>query len=535
MIDLATPPAAVISRQPRSGREGAAYLLQEGLEKVVVKDMVLGFTDAEVVERVQQIPEVFKINMGAADAEQLCDPEILLFFEGKSLKIERYILYMVHSHFINGYAKSTRDQWLTAVGRFARKCQATGRSMVAHPFTDVCSLIKDIMDDLFEQGAKSPRHQLSHFRQAIGKLTMVQLGVPPGCRIPSLAEGSPRSEWKNVYNHVNEVTLKQRSSSESIPVKERASRHTITEAEAKEVFLAMLTSRQPDLQIPLRGYLTLHLLLSLGCRGQDLAHIKFSGFTLSRAEYSNSAEGFITLFNMLSARARKMHQDGQTNSQAVIQAADPMLDPVGALGIYLASWNFHFGLTKGLNIGQLIQAGDALWIGLKMLADRTSPLSVTPSQLQRSLRAFIDYTTKHAATRLGRNSLSVKLSSQGVQELQIAQLQGWDVGSVMQRHYLSKDPQSSLPAMLQASGFSPSTQYHVPRSSVYPQLICPRVWKLLFPNEGAMALLKTRLDALQLELKKNKSMELQRETDEVDAALEYPPLVNQQLVVLENR
>jgi hypothetical protein len=76
MVDLVTPPAVVISRQARHAWEGAEHLLQEGLEKVVVKDMVLCSTDAEVLERLHQIPEVFKVNMGAADAEQLCGPEI---------------------------------------------------------------------------------------------------------------------------------------------------------------------------------------------------------------------------------------------------------------------------------------------------------------------------------------------------------------------------------------------------------------------------------------------------------------------------
>ncbi|KAG7672183.1 hypothetical protein Ndes2526B_g06833 [Nannochloris sp. 'desiccata'] len=148
LADLASP--AVVTSQPRP-REGTAkvnYMLQEGTEKVLTKEMIHSFTDEEVMRRFGLLYDVFKINVDAADAEQLADQQVLGFFEGKTLKLQRYILYQVHSAFINGYAKCTRDQWLTAVSRFAEKCRATGRSMLTHPFEEVCSLVKEIIDDL---------------------------------------------------------------------------------------------------------------------------------------------------------------------------------------------------------------------------------------------------------------------------------------------------------------------------------------------------------------------------------------------------
>ncbi|KAL4529076.1 hypothetical protein Ndes2437A_g03595 [Nannochloris sp. 'desiccata'] len=113
LADLASP--AVVTSQPRP-REGTAkvnYMLQEGTEKVLTKEMIHSFTDEEVMRRFGLLYDVFKINVDAADAEQLAD-----------------------------------QQWLTAVSRFAEKCRATGRSMLTHPFEEVCSLVKEIIDDL---------------------------------------------------------------------------------------------------------------------------------------------------------------------------------------------------------------------------------------------------------------------------------------------------------------------------------------------------------------------------------------------------
>ncbi|KAL4523514.1 hypothetical protein Ndes2437A_g00111 [Nannochloris sp. 'desiccata'] len=101
----------------------------------------------------------------------------------------------------------------------------------------------------------------------------------------------------------------------------------------------------------------------------------------------------------------------------------------------------------------MIQARNNKWIELKLLADASSPTTLDPKLLQKSPRLFIDPNDKQACTRLGRNTLGVKLYAAGVEELQIATLQGWDVGSKMQRHYLSKDPAAVLPAMLQGAGF----------------------------------------------------------------------------------
>lgn len=175
----------------------------------------------------------------------------------------------------------------------------------------------------------------------------------------------------------------------------------------------------------------------------------------------------------------------------------------------------------------MIQARNNKWIELKLLADASSPTTLDPKLLQKSLRLFIDPNDKQACTRLGRNTLGVKLYAAGVEELQIATLQGWDVGSKMQRHYLSKDPAAVLPAMLQGAGFPANSPYVIPRCRVYPQLACPRVWRMLFPNESALGFLKGTLAALQKQLKNTKGMsaddknKLQREAQEVDAAVEY--------------
>ncbi|KAG7674932.1 hypothetical protein Ndes2526A_g07681 [Nannochloris sp. 'desiccata'] len=343
LADLALP--MIPRRQHRARTPKNKYMLQEDSEKVVSKEMIQKFVDDEVQRRFALLHDVFKIGMDAADAEQLADQHILAFFEGKTLKLERYLLYQVHSNFINGYAKATREHWLTAVCRFAEKCISKGRRMLAHPFNEVCSLVKEIIDDLLDapKGCKDPSAQLAHYRQGIGKLTLVQLGLPSGCRVNTLAEGVPKTEWQNVVNYVRSATLKERSRPAAIPVAQRASKLTISEAEAREVYAAMLisisviTSRHPDLQSLTRGHLTLNLLLALGCRGQDLTLIKFSGFTISHVEHHSSAEGPITLFNLISAGARKLHQDGKSNAKAVLQAADPLMDPAGALGLYLTA------------------------------------------------------------------------------------------------------------------------------------------------------------------------------------------------------
>jgi hypothetical protein len=100
------------------------------------------------------------------------------------------------------------------------------------------------------------------------------------------------------------------------------------------VYAAMLTSRHPDLQSLMRRHLALNLLPALGCRGQDLTLFNFSGFTISNVEHHSSAEGPITLVSLISAGARKLHQDSKTNAKAVLQAANPLVDPVRALGLY---------------------------------------------------------------------------------------------------------------------------------------------------------------------------------------------------------
>ncbi|KAL4531411.1 hypothetical protein Ndes2526B_g04467 [Nannochloris sp. 'desiccata'] len=187
--------------------------------------MIQEFVDDEVQRRFALLHDVFKIGMDAPDAEQLADQDILAFFEGKTLKLERYVLYQVHSNFINGYAKATRTNWLTAVCRFAEKCAAKGRPMLAHPFNEVCSLVKEIIDDLIgaPAGCKDPAAQLAHLRQGVGKLTLVQLGVPSSCRVNTLVDGVPKTEWANVVNYVCAAKLKERSRSDDIPVARRAS------------------------------------------------------------------------------------------------------------------------------------------------------------------------------------------------------------------------------------------------------------------------------------------------------------------------
>jgi hypothetical protein len=40
------------------------------------------------------------------------------------------------------------------------------------------------------------------------------------------------------------------------------------------------------------------------------------------------------LVSLISAGARKLHQDSKTNAKAVLQAANPLVDPVRALGLY---------------------------------------------------------------------------------------------------------------------------------------------------------------------------------------------------------
>ena len=66
-----------------------------------------------------------------------------------------------------------------------KKCAAKGRQMLAHPFIEVCSLVKEIVDDLIgvTAGCKDPAAQLAHLRQEVGKLTLVHLGVPSSCRV----------------------------------------------------------------------------------------------------------------------------------------------------------------------------------------------------------------------------------------------------------------------------------------------------------------------------------------------------------------
>jgi hypothetical protein len=50
--------------------------------------------------------------------------------------------------------------------------------MLAHLFIEVCSLVKEIVDDLIgvPTGCKDPAAQLAHLRQEVGKLTLVHLG-----------------------------------------------------------------------------------------------------------------------------------------------------------------------------------------------------------------------------------------------------------------------------------------------------------------------------------------------------------------------
>ncbi|KAL4514195.1 hypothetical protein Ndes2437B_g04152 [Nannochloris sp. 'desiccata'] len=68
LADLASP--AALTSQPRR-HEGTAkvdYMLQEGTEKVLTKEMIHSFTDEEVMRRFGLLYEVFKVNVDAVDA-----------------------------------------------------------------------------------------------------------------------------------------------------------------------------------------------------------------------------------------------------------------------------------------------------------------------------------------------------------------------------------------------------------------------------------------------------------------------------------
>jgi hypothetical protein len=120
LAELALP---VIPRHQRRAKTAKnTYLLQKGSEKVVSKEMIQEFVDDEVQRRFALLHDVFKIGMDAPNAEQLADQDILAFFQGKTLKLELYVLYQVHSNFINGDVKASRKNWVTAVCRFAEKC-----------------------------------------------------------------------------------------------------------------------------------------------------------------------------------------------------------------------------------------------------------------------------------------------------------------------------------------------------------------------------------------------------------------------------
>jgi hypothetical protein len=72
-------------RQRRARTAKNTYLLQDGTEKVVSKEMIQEFADDEAQRRFALLHDVFKIGMDAPDAEQVADQDILGFFQGKTL------------------------------------------------------------------------------------------------------------------------------------------------------------------------------------------------------------------------------------------------------------------------------------------------------------------------------------------------------------------------------------------------------------------------------------------------------------------
>ena len=118
------------------------------------------------------------------------------------------------------------------------------------------------------------------------------------------------------------------------------------------------------------AHTSLSLLLFWGCRGQDLTNFKFSGL------YMDEYDG-ISLFGMVSAGVRKRDQTGKPKRKAIIRNKDPLIDPVGALALYLAGWNHHDGRAKERCLSSMIKQGDTRWVGYHVFAPVTSPSEAT--------------------------------------------------------------------------------------------------------------------------------------------------------------
>ena len=157
--------------------------------------------------------------------------------------MERYIIYEVHSHIINKYAKATRLNYLTPIYRFYEFCKITGRHPLAYPHHEVISIVQELIDALMRSnGYKDPAGSLYHFRGGIGKLMMCQLGIPAHKRAPTLNHVQPQSLWTNLLAYVNKKACYERSCSEAPPMSSlNPSKTTIKVEEAKVLYYNMMT------------------------------------------------------------------------------------------------------------------------------------------------------------------------------------------------------------------------------------------------------------------------------------------------------
>lgn len=398
---------------------------------------------------------------------------------------------------------------------FAGSYDAQGRSYLVYPLEEVCSSVAAI---IASKDLVRPWQLLNHFRISLGILTMAQVRVPEDCRVKSLSDYKGSTVCTNLQLSLSQQERQKLTSPASTPVRQRAERQTLSEAEHLLLLEKMLTSTHRDLLPPLRAATGLSLLLACGGRSQVLNYMGFNGFTTAVVSTSNAMGNSIKMFKLVNAGRHKTHQGGRKDEIGLIQAKDPLLEPRGS--------SVHgVGKAAGLAIPDLIALEDARWLDIKLLAEVASPAIVVQGAVGRALRSFISRFDKEVVTRLGRNSLVGRLLKEGVGEFQISTLMKWNIGHTMQATYATRDPASVLPAFITAAGFpaGAGVRYSIPRASVVVEAVAPTLHSKLFPAAALMYSLEEEKVGLQAAIQEAKdkaeSEQLWRQYQLADGAI----------------